>query len=92
MDKRITIVKNPIEQSYREIQEQYHSKWVAILQPDDRLVFKKGTVVAYGDAAEYLFFELYDYCEPIFGEGNVAVKCFEDEEEEDCLVLISNVQ
>ena len=92
MDKRIKVVENPVEQSYKEIQEQYFNKWVAILQPNDTLRFKLGTVVAYGDTTEDLFFELYNYCEPIYGRGNVAVDCFEDEEEEDCFVIISNVQ
>ena len=93
MDNRIIAIENPIEQTYREITEQYYNKWVAILQPDNTLRFTKGTVVAYSDAiTEDLFFELYDYCEPIYGKGVVAVKRFRDEEEDDCLVIISNVQ
>ena len=93
MDKRIKVVENPVEQSYKEIQEQYFNKWVAILQPNERLVFTKGTVVTYSDSInEDLFFEMYEYCEPIYGEGVVAVKRFRDEEEGDCLVIISNVQ
>ena len=92
MDKRITVVENPVEQSYEEIQEQYFNKWVAILQPDDLLVFKLGTVVAYADATDDLFFELSDYCKPIYGKGNVSVKRFRDEGDGDCYVIISNVQ
>ena len=93
MDKRIKVVENPVEQSYKEIQEQYFNKWVAILQPNERLVFTKGTVVAYSDSInDYLFFALNDYCRPIYGAGNVAVKRFREEEEGDCLVIISNVQ
>ena len=92
MNKNITIVENPVVQSYEQIEKDYFNKWVAIYQPNRELVFEEGTVIAYGDAKLDLLWELYDYLESVYGEGKGSVKRFREEDWSEGYVIFSNVQ
>ena len=92
MDKRITIIENPVEEDYEIITEKYFNKWVAIYQPNHLLVYERGTVVSYADASEdrSIRWIMQEHLNKTYGAG--TVERFIEEDMEECYVIFRNVQ
>ena len=88
----ITIVNNPVEENYDIIREKYRNRWVAIYQPDRKLTFECGMVVAYAEVGENndIQWVLQRFLNEKYGGGKVDLIVEEDMEE--CYVVFRDVR
>lgn len=92
MQSGITIVNNPVNETYDLIREKYHNKWVAIHQPDHMLTFESGKVVAFAEVGDNddIQWVLQGYLNDEYGGGKVDLIVEEDMEE--CYVIFRDVR
>ena len=86
------LVHNSEYMSHVQMLEHYEGKFVAIWQPDEKLRFEGGKVVAFCEDNIMAFSELSNYLNDQYGPRKGHVKFIRNEEEEDLYVVFRDVR